>query len=121
MSAHIEWLDAAGTSVQTFAPGEEWVGQGLHRRPVLTLAQDDIVAIEGTPPQIRALAARITAATRSRTPADEHEPATGNTSVSIAIERPDGSHAFWSVTEAQADAVSEWIETHAHRTDFIRC
>ena len=37
------------------------MGQGQHRRPVLTLAQDEVVAIEGTPAQLRALAARITA------------------------------------------------------------
>lgn len=61
MSAHIEWLDAAATCAQVFLPGEEWVGQGEHRRPVLTLAGDDVVAIEGTPAQLRALAARITA------------------------------------------------------------
>ena len=26
MSAHIEWLAAAETSVQVFTPGEDWVG-----------------------------------------------------------------------------------------------
>lgn len=61
MSGHIEWLAAATTSVQVFLPGEEWVGEGEHRRPVLTLAGDDVVALEGTPAQLRALAARITA------------------------------------------------------------
>lgn len=61
MSAHIEWLDAAATCAQVFLPGEEWVGEGEHPRPVLTLANDDVVAIEGTPAQLRALAARITA------------------------------------------------------------
>mgnify|MGYP003393911867 CR=1 FL=1 len=53
MSAHIEWLAAAETSVQVFTPGEEWVGAGQHRRPVLTLAQDDVIAFLR-----RALAAR---------------------------------------------------------------
>ena len=52
---------AAETSVQVFTPGEDWVGAGEHRRPVLTLAQDDVIAIEGTPAELRALAARITA------------------------------------------------------------
>lgn len=61
MSAHIEWLAAAETSVQVFTPGEDWVGAGEHRRAVLTLAGDDVVAIEGTPAELRALAARITA------------------------------------------------------------
>lgn len=61
MSAHIEWLAAAETSVQVFTPGEDRVGAGEHRRPVLTLAGDDLVAIEGTPAELRALAARITA------------------------------------------------------------
>lgn len=65
MSAHIEWLDAAHTSVDVFAPGDEWVGEGTHRRPVLTLSQDEIVAIEGTPEEIHALAARIRAAAQS--------------------------------------------------------
>ena len=61
MSAHIEWLAAAETSVQVFTPGEDWVGADEHRRPVLTLAQDDVIAIEGTPAELRALAARINA------------------------------------------------------------
>lgn len=61
MSTHIEWMAAAVTSVQVFLPGEEWVGEGEHRRPVLTLAGDDVVAIEGSPAQLRALGARITA------------------------------------------------------------
>lgn len=62
MSVHIEWLDAAETSVEVFAPDDEWVGAGQHRRPVLILAQDEVVAIEGTPAEIRALAERISAA-----------------------------------------------------------
>ena len=61
MSVHVEWLAAAETRVEVFVPGENWVGAGQHRRPVLTLAQDEVVAIEGTPAQLRALAARITA------------------------------------------------------------
>lgn len=62
MSAHIEWLAARETSVQVFTPGEHWVGRGgEHRQPVLTLAGDDVVAIQGTRAELRALAARITA------------------------------------------------------------
>jgi hypothetical protein len=61
VSAHIEWLAARETSVQVFTPGEDWVGAGEHRQPVLTLAGDDVVAIQGTPAELRALAARITA------------------------------------------------------------
>lgn len=61
MSAHIEWLAARETSVQVFTPGEDWVGAGEHGQPVLTLAGDDVVAIEGTAAELRALAARITA------------------------------------------------------------
>ena len=57
MSAHIEWLAARETSVQVFTPGEDWVGAGEHRQPVLTLAGDDVVAIQGTPAELRALAA----------------------------------------------------------------
>ncbi|MGE9808986.1 hypothetical protein [Janibacter sp. G1551] len=63
MSAHIEWLAARETSVQVFTPGEDWVGAGEHRQPVLTLAGDDVIAIQGTPTELRALAARITAVT----------------------------------------------------------
>ena len=59
MSAHIEWLSARETSLQVFTPGEDWVGAGEHRQPVLTLAGDDVVAIQGTPAELRALAARI--------------------------------------------------------------
>lgn len=71
MSTHIEWLDAASTHVAVFAPGEVWAGHGQHARPVLTLAGDEVVAIEGTPDEIRALAALIgTVAARAerRTP-----------------------------------------------------
>ena len=59
MSAHIEWLAARETSLQVFTPGEDWVGAGEHRQPVLTLAGDDVMAIQGTPAELRALAARI--------------------------------------------------------------
>lgn len=62
MSAHIEWLDAAATSVHVITPGQEWVGQDQHSRPVLTLANEEIVAIEGTPDDLRVLAARISTA-----------------------------------------------------------
>jgi len=62
MTAHIEWLDAAETTVAVFALGDEWVGVGRHRRPVLTLAQDDVVAVQGSPAELRALAARINVA-----------------------------------------------------------
>lgn len=61
MSAHIEWLAAAETSVAVFAPGDHWVGAAQHRHPVVTLAQDDVIAIQGTPAELRALAARIMA------------------------------------------------------------
>ena len=66
MSAHIEWLAARETSVQVFTPGEDWVGAGAHRQPVLTLAGDDVVAIQGTPAELRALAARIRAVSSGR-------------------------------------------------------
>ena len=59
MSAHLEWLAARETRRQVFTPGEDWVGAGEHRQPVLTLAGDDVVAIQGTPAELRALAARI--------------------------------------------------------------
>jgi hypothetical protein len=61
VSAHIEWLAARETSLQVFTRGEDWVGASEHRQPVLTLAGDDVVAIQGTPAELRALAARISA------------------------------------------------------------
>ncbi|MDN4175198.1 hypothetical protein QWY28_19695 [Nocardioides sp. SOB77] len=81
MSAHIEWLAVHETSLQVFTPGEDWVGAGEHRQPVLTLAGDDVVAIQGTPAELRALAARISvvvaaASTRlDRSTAREDQPA----------------------------------------------
>lgn len=59
MTVHIEWLHAAETSATVLSPGEQWVGEGMHRRPVLTLADDAVVAIEGTPAQLLELSARI--------------------------------------------------------------
>lgn len=41
------------------------MGAGEHRQPVLTLAGDEVVAIEGTPAELRTLAARITAVATS--------------------------------------------------------
>lgn len=63
MSANVEWLNAADTSVEAFALGEDWVGAAEQDKPVLTLSGSEVVAIEGTPAQLRALAARITAVT----------------------------------------------------------
>lgn len=74
VSAHIEWLNASETNVEVLAPGDEWVGEGLHHQHVLTLAQDEIVAIEGTPAEIRAFAARINAVAQQ---ADELIPIDG--------------------------------------------
>lgn len=59
MSTHVEWLAAAATRVQVYVPGEDWIGADQQRHPVLTLSHNDVVAIEGTPTQLRALAARI--------------------------------------------------------------
>ncbi len=61
MTTHVEWLRAVETTVSAFAPDESGSVRGVHRQQVLTLAQDDVVAIEGTPAELRALAARITA------------------------------------------------------------
>jgi hypothetical protein len=44
-----------GTNVRTDLRPDQ-VGAGEHRRPVLTHAQDDVIAIEGTPAELRALA-----------------------------------------------------------------
>jgi hypothetical protein len=78
VSAHIEWLTARETSLQVFTPGENWVGAGEHGQPVLNLAGDDVVAIQGTPAELRALAARISvvvaAPSKRLDLADDREP-----------------------------------------------
>lgn len=61
MSTQVEWLTAAETSVQVVTPGEEWAGGGRHRSPVIVLAKGNVIAIEGTPSELRALSARIAA------------------------------------------------------------
>src|SRR3546814_16914862 len=75
VSAHIEWLAARETSVQVFTPGEDWVGAGEHRQPVLTLAGDDAVAIQGPPAELPALAARTTALATAATGRLDHAAA----------------------------------------------
>jgi len=63
MSVHVEWLAANATCAEVIAPGEDWVA-AEHQRPdryVLALSTDEVTAIEGTLPELRALAARITA------------------------------------------------------------
>lgn len=63
MSLHVEWLGARETSVEVIGPGEDWVA-AEHQDPetyVLALSADEVTAIEGTLPELRALAARITA------------------------------------------------------------
>lgn len=48
--------------MRVYAPGQEWAGADQQDHPVLTLfSLSEVVAIEGTPAQLRALAARITA------------------------------------------------------------
>lgn len=126
MSTHIEWLNAADTSVQVFAPGDEWVGEGMHRRPVLTLAHNEVVAIGGSPAEIQALCARISAVTCGIQPVRPDArvliPTEPNpTSATIEIEWSDGTRAVWSVSEGQADTISAHIETTVHNADSIRC
>lgn len=63
MSVHVEWLAARETCAEVIAPGEDWVA-AEHQEPdryVLALSTDEVTAIEGTLPELRALAARITA------------------------------------------------------------
>jgi hypothetical protein len=63
VSTHIEWLTAADISVRGFAAGAD-AGPILRAgagEAVLTLAGDDVVVIQGTPTELRALAARIAA------------------------------------------------------------
>lgn len=63
MSVHVEWLGAHDTCAEIIAPGEDWVAAEHQNADkfVLALSTDEVVAIEGTLPQLRALAARITA------------------------------------------------------------
>lgn len=67
MTVRVEWMRARETRVQVFAPGDDWIGAGQHRLPVLTLAVDEVLAIEGTPAELHALAERITAAASTTT------------------------------------------------------
>ena len=63
MRTHVEWLAAHETRAEVIAPGEHWV-DAEHQNPhryVLALSTDEVTAFEGTLPELRALAARITA------------------------------------------------------------
>lgn len=63
MAAHVEWLAARETYAEVIAPGEDWVA-AEHQQPdryVLALSVSEVAAFEGTLPELRALAARITA------------------------------------------------------------
>ena len=63
MSVHVEWMSARDTCAEVIAPGEDWVA-AEHQDPnrhALALSVDEVTAIEGTLPELRALAARITA------------------------------------------------------------
>lgn len=63
MSAHVEWMGARETCAEVIPPGEHWVAaEHQHSdKYVLALSVDEVTAIEGTLPELRALAARITA------------------------------------------------------------
>ncbi|MGY2872835.1 hypothetical protein ACVW00_000025 [Marmoricola sp. URHA0025 HA25] len=67
MSVHVKRLAANATCAKVIAPGEDWVPAQHHRaeRYVLALSTDDVTAFEGTLPELRALAARITAVVAS--------------------------------------------------------
>lgn len=67
VSVHVEWLAAHDTRAEVIGPGEDWVAAD-HQHPskyVLALSIDEVTAIEGSLPELRALAARITAVVAS--------------------------------------------------------
>lgn len=66
MTVHVEWLRARETRAEVIAPGDDWVSDepdpGCY---ILALSNSDTTAIMGTLPELRALAARITAVVTS--------------------------------------------------------
>ncbi len=62
MAIHVEWVDAASTSVTNLKPGELEDPYGTrNERPALVLHLDDAVVIEGSRAELRALAERMLA------------------------------------------------------------
>lgn len=61
MSARVEWMSASMVEANVFAPGEEWVGADAQDAGwyVLTLALDEVTAVEGTLADLRAVASRV--------------------------------------------------------------
>jgi len=72
MSVHVEWLNAAEAQVEVYEPGEEWVGAEDQSRTVLTLSNDDVVAVEGSIDSLLALAARIAAGLSAHIERQQH-------------------------------------------------
>lgn len=61
MGVHVEWVDAATTRVAFVPPGEVEDSYGTENdRHALVLADDDLVVIEGTPAELKALIERMT-------------------------------------------------------------
>lgn len=68
-------MAATMTAVELQAPGDDWIGAAdqFEDKYVLTFAGDEVTAIEGTMPEIRAFVMRALAAITDHTP-HSHEP-----------------------------------------------
>lgn len=77
MSTRIEWMDAADVEVAVLAPGEDWIGADDHAPDahVLTLAVDEVTAIEGSLAALLVLADRIRRAVYAALAAEPDDPA----------------------------------------------
>ena len=66
MGVHVEWASAAETTVEIVRPDDDWsdaYGQRIAPGKLgLALSSSDVVMIEGTPDELRALAQRVTQA-----------------------------------------------------------
>lgn len=61
MGIRVEWMSASMVEANVFAPGEDWVGSDAQDAGwyVLTLALDEVTAVEGTLADLRAVANRV--------------------------------------------------------------
>jgi len=69
MSTDVDWIVATETTVELYAPGQDWVGAAdqFDHQHVLTLsAGDGVIAVEGTLPQLRDFAMQVLAAVTKR-------------------------------------------------------
>lgn len=69
MSTDIDWIAASETTVELYAPGEDWVGaadQFDHQHALTLSSGDGVIAIEGTLPELRDFAMHVLAALTKR-------------------------------------------------------